>query len=81
MLQAESLRFSSAVSVFLAVVFVCISFVMAISALFHGKTEKPRLFPDLDGQSSFFNLFTAVPVIVTAFTFHFNGEYNNDSTF
>ncbi|KMT18864.1 hypothetical protein BVRB_2g029680 [Beta vulgaris subsp. vulgaris] len=70
--RVESLRFSSAVSVFLAVVFVCISFVMAISALFHGKTEKPRLFPDLDGQSSFFNLFTAVPVIVTAFTFHFN---------
>lgn len=70
--RVESLRFSSALSVFLAVVFVCISLVMAISALFRGKTQKPRLFPDLDGQSSFFNLFTAIPVIVTAFTFHFN---------
>ncbi|XP_021732583.1 amino acid transporter AVT6C-like [Chenopodium quinoa] len=70
--RVESLRFSSAVAVLLAVVFVCISFVMAISALFEGNVQKPRLFPELDGHSSFFNLFTAVPVIVTAFTFHFN---------
>ncbi|KAL2896096.1 Amino acid transporter AVT6C [Bienertia sinuspersici] len=70
--QVESLRYSSAIAVLLAVVFVCISFVMAMSALFQGKTQKLRLFPDLESQSSFFNLFTAVPVIVTAFTFHFN---------
>ncbi|KAH9616375.1 hypothetical protein KSS87_004576 [Heliosperma pusillum] len=67
-----SLKFSSAASVFLAVVFIGISCVMATSAVFQGKAEKPRLFPDLTGQVSFFNLFTAVPVIVTAFTFHFN---------
>ncbi|CAO2816984.1 unnamed protein product [Amaranthus hypochondriacus] len=70
--RVESLRYSSAVAVLLAVVFVVISFVMAIYALFQGRTQNPRLFPDLDGHSSFFNLFTAVPVIVTAFTFHFN---------
>lgn len=70
----ESLRFTSAISVLLAVVFVAISSVMAISALIEGKTQSPRLLPDLDNQASFFNLFTAVPVIVTAFTFHFNGE-------
>lgn len=75
LLQTESLRYSSAVAVLLAVVFVVISFVMAIYALFQGRTQNPRLFPDLDGHSSFFNLFTAVPVIVTAFTFHFNGEW------
>ncbi|KAK2982444.1 hypothetical protein RJ640_026287 [Escallonia rubra] len=68
----ESLRFSSAVSVLLAVVFVGICSVMAISALLAGKTKSPRLLPQLDNQASFFNLFTAVPVIVTAFTFHFN---------
>ncbi|CAO2816983.1 unnamed protein product [Amaranthus hypochondriacus] len=72
--RVESLKYSSALSILLAVFFVCISLVMAISALVQGKTEKPRLFPDLNGQFSFFNLFTAVPVIVTAFTFHFNGE-------
>ncbi|KAF8397168.1 hypothetical protein HHK36_016075 [Tetracentron sinense] len=70
--RVESLRFTSAVSVFLAVVFVGISTVMAIVALWQGKTKSPRLLPDLAGQASFFELFTAVPVIVTAFTFHFN---------
>ncbi|GMP23597.1 hypothetical protein CsSME_00001136 [Camellia sinensis var. sinensis] len=70
--RLESLRFSSAVSVLLAVVFVGICSVMAISALLEGKAKSPRLMPQLDDQASFFNLFTAVPVIVTAFTFHFN---------
>ncbi|KDP21692.1 hypothetical protein JCGZ_03363 [Jatropha curcas] len=70
--RVESLSFSSAVSVLLAVVFVGISSVMAISALIEGKTKTPRLLPHLDNQVSFFDLFTAVPVIVTAFTFHFN---------
>lgn len=70
--RIESLRFTSAISVLLAVVFVGISSVMAIFALIEGKTEHPRLLPHLDDQTSFFHLFTAVPVIVTAFTFHFN---------
>ncbi|XP_021295514.1 putative sodium-coupled neutral amino acid transporter 7 [Herrania umbratica] len=70
--RVESLRFSSAIAVFLAVLFVAISSVMAISALFQGKTESPRLLPHLVNKTSFFDLFTAVPVIVTAFTFHFN---------
>ncbi|XAR66001.1 hypothetical protein NMG60_11012036 [Bertholletia excelsa] len=70
--RVESLRFSSAVSVLLAIVFVVVCFVMAISALIQGKTESIRLLPQLDNQACFFNLFTAVPVIVTAFTFHFN---------
>lgn len=70
--RVESLGFSSAISVFLAVVFVVISMVMAIVALIQGKTESPRIIPDLTNQGSFFSLFTTFPVIVTAFTFHFN---------
>ncbi|KAG5240032.1 amino acid transporter family protein [Salix suchowensis] len=70
--RVESLRFSSAISVLLAVVFVGICSVMAICALVEGKTKSPRLLPHLDNKTSFFDLFTAVPVIVTAFTFHFN---------
>ncbi|EEF41531.1 amino acid transporter, putative [Ricinus communis] len=70
--RVESLRFSSAMAVILAVVFVGICSVMAISAIIEGKTKSPRLLPHLDNQVSFFDLFTAVPVIVTAFTFHFN---------
>ena len=72
--ETESLRFSSAVSVLLAVVFVAICMGMAISAFIQGKTERPRLFPLVNGRGLFFELFTAVPVIVTAFTFHFNGK-------
>ncbi|RWR78988.1 Amino acid transporter [Cinnamomum micranthum f. kanehirae] len=70
--RVESLRFSSFISVLLAVVFVVISSATAIYALFKGTTKNPRLLPDLTGDVSFFDLFTAVPVIVTAFTFHFN---------
>lgn len=71
---AESLWLSSAVSVFLAVVFVGICSVMAITAIVKGETVSPKLVPQLDNGTSFFDLFTAVPVIVTAFTFHFNGK-------
>ncbi|GMN41197.1 hypothetical protein TIFTF001_010432 [Ficus carica] len=70
--RVESLKFSSFISVLLAVIFVGICSVMAIIALVQGKTKNPRLMPQLDEQTSFFDLFTAVPVIVTAFTFHFN---------
>ncbi|ONK77220.1 uncharacterized protein A4U43_C02F4320 [Asparagus officinalis] len=67
----DSLRFTSAISVLLAVVFVIISSGMAIYALFNGTAKSPRLLPDFS-KHSFFELFTAVPVIVVAFTFHFN---------
>ncbi|KAL9302312.1 Amino acid transporter AVT6D [Arabidopsis thaliana] len=71
--RVERLAFSSAISFLLALLFVVISSVLAIIALVQGKTKPPRLFPELnDGGLSFFSLFTASPVIVTAFTFHFN---------
>ncbi|KAF3558692.1 hypothetical protein F2Q69_00017746 [Brassica cretica] len=71
--RVDRLALSSAISFLLALLFVVISSVLAIVALVQGKTKSPRLFPDLNnGGQSFFNLFTASPVIVTAFTFHFN---------
>jgi len=70
----ERLAISSAVSFLLAVLFVVISSVLAISALVNGQTKNPRLFPELSNGGSFWQLFTASPVIVTAFTFHFNGK-------
>lgn len=71
--SVDRLAFSSAISFLLALLFVVISSVLAIIALLQGKTKNPRLFPELNnGGESFFNLFTASPVIVTAFTFHFN---------
>ncbi|OAY70448.1 probable sodium-coupled neutral amino acid transporter 6 [Ananas comosus] len=70
--RVDSLRFTSAVSILLAAVFMCISLGIAISALIHGTAKMPRLFPDFANLSSVFELFTAVPVVVVAFTFHFN---------
>ncbi|KAF8085710.1 hypothetical protein N665_0650s0023 [Sinapis alba] len=71
--RVDRLALSSAISFLLALLFVIISSVLAIVALVQGITKSPRLFPDLNnGGQSFFNLFTASPVIVTAFTFHFN---------
>ncbi|CAN7061509.1 unnamed protein product, partial [Brassica oleracea var. botrytis] len=70
--RVERLAFSSAISFLLAVLFLVISSVLAISALMKGQTKSPRLFPDLTNGGSFWNLFTASPIIVTAFTFHFN---------
>uniref|UniRef100_A0A6V7QSE9 Amino acid transporter transmembrane domain-containing protein n=1 Tax=Ananas comosus var. bracteatus TaxID=296719 RepID=A0A6V7QSE9_ANACO len=72
--RVDSLRFTSAVSILLAAVFMCISLGIAISALIHGTAKMPRLFPDFANLSSVFELFTAVPVVVVAFTFHFNGK-------
>ncbi|KAI9110675.1 hypothetical protein K1719_018113 [Acacia pycnantha] len=70
--RVESLRFSSAISTLLAVAFVGICSGMAITALIAGKTHPPRFLPEFNRHTSFFDLFTVVPVIVTAFTFHFN---------
>lgn len=70
--RIESLWLSSALAVLLAIIFVVICSVMAIIAITKGKTVSPRMLPQMDNETSFFNLFTAVPVIVTAFTFHFN---------
>ncbi|KAK1416443.1 hypothetical protein QVD17_32234 [Tagetes erecta] len=70
--RVELLSMSSAVAVLLAVVFVGICTAMAVSAVIKGESRSIRMLPQLDDQASFFNLFTAIPVIVTAFTFHFN---------
>ncbi|XP_050880391.1 amino acid transporter AVT6C [Lathyrus oleraceus] len=70
--NVESLKYSSAVSTLLAVSFVAICSGLAIVALVQGKTQTPKLVPRIDYQTSFFDLFTTVPVVVTAFTFHFN---------
>lgn len=37
----------------------------------------PRLLPNITDNTSFWNLFTVVPVIVTAFICHFNGKWSH----
>ncbi|KAL5221657.1 hypothetical protein ABZP36_026370 [Zizania latifolia] len=70
--RVDSLKFTSAVSILLAVVFMLISLGIAVYALFSGTAKMPPMFPDFSRLHSPFELFTAVPVIVVAFTFHFN---------
>uniref|UniRef100_A0A7C9DI66 Amino acid transporter transmembrane domain-containing protein n=2 Tax=Opuntia streptacantha TaxID=393608 RepID=A0A7C9DI66_OPUST len=70
--RIDSLRYTSALSILLALVFVVISSVMAIQALVEGKTQSLRLVPDFSTHGTFLSLFTTIPVFMTAFGYHIN---------
>jgi solute carrier family 38 (sodium-coupled neutral amino acid transporter), member 2 len=72
LLIADSLRYTSALSVGLAIVFVIVTAGITIFKLFSGTIEMPRLFPSITDSSSVWHLFTSVPVIVTAYICHYN---------
>ncbi|KAM0827792.1 hypothetical protein ACQ4PT_067966 [Festuca glaucescens] len=70
--RVDSLRYTSAVSILLAALFMLITMGITVYTIFSGTAKMPRMLPDFSRLSSPFELFTAVPVIVLAFTFHFN---------
>uniref|UniRef100_A0A1D1ZCR9 Putative sodium-coupled neutral amino acid transporter 6 n=1 Tax=Anthurium amnicola TaxID=1678845 RepID=A0A1D1ZCR9_9ARAE len=70
--RVDSLRYTSALSVALAVVFVVITAGIAIVKLIGGSIPMPRLFPNVTDLTSFWKLFTVVPVLVTAYICHYN---------
>ncbi|TVU32883.1 hypothetical protein EJB05_24646 [Eragrostis curvula] len=70
--RLDSLSYTSALSVALAVVFVVMTAGVAIVRLIEGSVEMPKLFPEIDGINSVWKLFTAVPVLVTAYICHYN---------
>lgn len=70
--RVDSLKYTSALSVGLAVVFVVITAGVAILKLMNGSIGMPRLLPQLDDQASFWKLFTTVPILVTAYICHHN---------
>ncbi|XP_050205946.1 amino acid transporter AVT6A-like [Mercurialis annua] len=70
--RVDSLRYTSALSVGLAIVFVAITAGVAIVKLMEGSIGMPRLMPKLNDQASFWKLFTAVPILVTAYICHHN---------
>eukprot|EP00252_Welwitschia_mirabilis_P017643 TRINITY_DN3904_c0_g1_i1.p1 TRINITY_DN3904_c0_g1~~TRINITY_DN3904_c0_g1_i1.p1 ORF type:complete len:461 (+),score=57.39 TRINITY_DN3904_c0_g1_i1:379-1761(+) len=70
--RVDSLRFTSALSVALAVAFVVITAGIAIVKMFMGSIHWPRLLPDISDATSILKLFTVVPVIVTAYICHYN---------
>ncbi|KZV45607.1 sodium-coupled neutral amino acid transporter 5-like [Dorcoceras hygrometricum] len=70
--RIDSLRYTSTLSVALAVVFLVITVGITVFKLINGTVLMPRLLPNVTNVASFFNLFTSVPVLVTAFICHYN---------
>lgn len=70
--RVDSLSYTSALSVALAVVFVIITAGIAIIKLVDGSIPMPRLFPNATDMTAVWNLFTVVPVLVTAYICHYN---------
>uniref|UniRef100_A0A0C9RYD5 TSA: Wollemia nobilis Ref_Wollemi_Transcript_4157_1742 transcribed RNA sequence n=1 Tax=Wollemia nobilis TaxID=56998 RepID=A0A0C9RYD5_9CONI len=70
--RVDSLRYTSALSVALAVLFVVVTAGIAIVKLFSGDAHMPKLLPSVEDHASMLKLFTVVPVIVTAYVCHFN---------
>ncbi|XP_068637813.1 amino acid transporter AVT6A-like [Aristolochia californica] len=70
--RVDSLRYTSALSVALALVFVVITAGITIVKLINGSIEMPRLLPIVTDISSIWKLFTVVPVLVTAYICHYN---------
>lgn len=71
--RVDSLKYTSTVSVGLAVVFVVITAGIAIIKLqMREQIPMPMLFPDVHDWPSIFKLFTAAPVLVTAYICHYN---------
>jgi len=70
---ADSLKFTSALSVGLAVVFLVIAVGISIFKIIIGGIGMPRLFPIITDLTSILELFTVVPVLVTAYICHYNG--------
>ncbi|KAF5182063.1 Amino acid transporter [Thalictrum thalictroides] len=71
--RVDSLRFTSALSVALAVLFVVITAGITIVKIFNGSIAMPRWLPVVTDMTAFFKLFTVVPVLVTAYICHYNG--------
>ncbi|KAJ6926719.1 amino acid transporter AVT6A-like [Populus alba x Populus x berolinensis] len=70
--RIDSLSYTSALSVALAVVFLIITVGITIVKLINGSIAMPRLMPDVTDMTSFWKLFTTVPVLVTAYICHYN---------
>ncbi|KAK7273252.1 hypothetical protein RIF29_14301 [Crotalaria pallida] len=70
--RIDSLRFTSALSVALAVVFLVIAVGISVVKIISGGIGMPKLIPVVSDMASVVNLFTVVPVFVTAYICHYN---------
>lgn len=70
--KIDSLKFTSAASVALAVVFVVLSSIIASVRLIEGKIERPRLLPDVGSKRAILDLLVVIPIMTNAYICHFN---------
>ncbi|KAG9159798.1 hypothetical protein Leryth_007809 [Lithospermum erythrorhizon] len=70
--RIDSLRHTSALSMGLALVFLIVTVGITLYKLITGTISMPRMLPVVPNLASVFNLFTVVPVLVTAYICHYN---------
>lgn len=70
--KIDSLKFTSAASVALAVVFVVLSSIIAFVRLIEGKIERPRMLPDIGSKRAILDLLVVIPIMTNAYICHFN---------
>uniref|UniRef100_A0A7N0TTT4 Amino acid transporter transmembrane domain-containing protein n=1 Tax=Kalanchoe fedtschenkoi TaxID=63787 RepID=A0A7N0TTT4_KALFE len=70
--RIDSLRYTSTISVLLAVVFLAVVASVSVYKIVEGSVLRPRWFPEITNFGSFWNFFTVVPVIVCACVCHYN---------
>ncbi|GAU39973.1 hypothetical protein TSUD_61620 [Trifolium subterraneum] len=70
--RIDSLRFTSALSIGLAVVFLVIAAGISIIKIISGGIGMPRLFPIITDVASVIDLFIVVPVLMTTYMCHYN---------
>ncbi|WZZ04873.1 amino acid transporter AVT6B-like [Brassica napus] len=70
--RIDALRFASATSLALAVLFLVITGGIVVTKFLSGGLMKPKLLPSFTDLSSVLKLFTVVPVLVNAFICHSN---------
>lgn len=66
----DSLRYTSALSIGLAGVFLVVVAGISIVKIINGDTMIPRLFPIITDAASVFELFTTFPVLLSAYICH-----------
>lgn len=70
--RIDSLKYTSALSIALAAIFLAITAGIAIFKLIAGEIAMPRLIPSVTDITSVWQLFTVVPILVTAYICHYN---------
>ncbi|KAM7506890.1 hypothetical protein LguiA_017343 [Lonicera macranthoides] len=70
--RIDSLRYTSALSVALAIVFLVVAAGITLYKLVNRSILMPRFLPIITNFPSFFKLFTVFPILVTAYICHYN---------